>query len=407
MILVKIVRLFSLIIGAFIISGVIVEVAVQTLGHYDEDGQFYFQDRMIRPYIMPIDYFDKNIQSYLEDSESLFMVYDEILGWKMRPNIIWRGDRTTNNVGIRADKEYPLSPDMDMIRIALFGDSFTLGAEVSNDEAWGYLLEQNLQAKGIKVEVLNFGVLGYGMDQAYLMWQQMGKKYLPDIVIFGFQPENINRNVNIFRPIYTYPYANPEPFSKPRFYIEGENLSLKNSPTIPVEELTDTYKNFSQHPLAIYESFYTSDYVDYWWIQSKFLALLFDTFSQAPHIDRWMSVDSEPMQLTMAIVDTFGKEVQLEGKEFIIVHLQNSETLKAYFNGENLPYHHVIDKLDNKYPIISLEDAFRVWSPDYWASGGHYSVEANQIVADQLAKDIEQCLEDESCQPARSMNYHQ
>mgnify|MGYP002063468789 CR=1 FL=1 len=40
-----------------------------------------------------------------------------------------------------------------MIRVALFGDSYTHGSQVAYDRSWGYLLEQKLRARGTNVEV--------------------------------------------------------------------------------------------------------------------------------------------------------------------------------------------------------------------------------------------------------------
>ena len=77
--------------------------------------------------------------------------------------------------------------------------------------------EMKLNQAGIRAEALNFGVSIYGMDQAFLRWQNAGRGYAPDIVIFGFQPENLNRNVNIFSTLY-YGW---NIFSKPRFVLTG------------------------------------------------------------------------------------------------------------------------------------------------------------------------------------------
>jgi lysophospholipase L1-like esterase len=50
-------------------------------------------------------------------------------------------------------------PKHKSLRIALFGDSFTAGAEVPYTDTWGRRLEEKLRAQGAAVEVLNFGIL--------------------------------------------------------------------------------------------------------------------------------------------------------------------------------------------------------------------------------------------------------
>jgi len=55
-------------------------------------------------------------------------------------------------------------------RVALVGDSFTFGMEVPYEDTWGAQLERALAGD---VQVLNFGVDGYGVDQAYLRYRKM------------------------------------------------------------------------------------------------------------------------------------------------------------------------------------------------------------------------------------------
>ncbi len=88
------------------------------------------------------------------------------------------------------------------MRIAIFGDSFAFGAQVPFEHTWGYYLENNLKEAGLNAEVLNFGVGGYGIDQAFRRWEKEGKAFSPHVVLCGFQPENVKRNVNLIRPIY-------------------------------------------------------------------------------------------------------------------------------------------------------------------------------------------------------------
>jgi hypothetical protein len=73
----------------------------------------------------------------------------------------------SNSAGIRSNREYNLIAPPGVTRIVAFGDSFTHGDEVPNQETWEYLLEQSRD----EVEVMNFGVQGYGADQAYLRYK--------------------------------------------------------------------------------------------------------------------------------------------------------------------------------------------------------------------------------------------
>lgn len=116
---------------------------------------------------------------------------DPILGWVAR--------RETNTAGMRDDREYEKVPPPDTLRISAFGDSFTFSSDVALEDSWS----KQLSAIEPSVEVLNYGVGAYGLDQAFLRYLKVGTTYNPDIVFIGYMSENIARNVNIFRPFYT------------------------------------------------------------------------------------------------------------------------------------------------------------------------------------------------------------
>ena len=108
-------------------------------------------------------------------------------------------------------------------------------------------------------------------DQAFLRWQYMGHEYSPDIVLFGFRVENVYRNLSVVRSIYNPKTGNP--FSKPRFLLEGGTLTLVNSPTVPAEEMPDLVASLSGSPLAEYEYYFEEeDYTEYWWLNSRLFA---------------------------------------------------------------------------------------------------------------------------------------
>src|SRR5439155_12092273 len=89
----------------------------------------------------------------------------------------------------------PAATTASVVRIAAFGDSFTHCDGVANSFTWEYLLERLNPA----LEVLNFGVGGYGTDQALLRYELEGMAFHPHIAILGFLPENIHRVVSVFR----------------------------------------------------------------------------------------------------------------------------------------------------------------------------------------------------------------
>ena len=226
-----------------VIAGAMGEIGVRILGSHDNHGNFVVRDIYIKPYRLPVGNLDRQIKRYISEGP-IAVHYDPVLGWSPKPNSTSEdGIYLLNSVGLRsAPTEYPLSPRDGTLRIAIFGDSFVMGDEVPFEQSWGYYLEIYLKAAGIEAEVLNFGVGGYGMDQAFLRWKELGSKYSPQIVIFGFQPENVRRNVNLYRNFLSF--KNEAIFTKPRFILDDDSLELINVPTVPPERMVDLVAHF-------------------------------------------------------------------------------------------------------------------------------------------------------------------
>src|SRR5262249_1689918 len=136
-----------------------------------------------------------------------FDVHHPTRGWAVRPGLsrarVFNNKvLSSNSQGLRGSSEHSYEKPPGTLRILTFGDSFTFGDEVSDNETWPYYLEKLLPGS----EVINFGVHGYGHDQMLLYLQEEGIKYHPDIVILGFLPFDMKRNVVSFRD-----------YAKPRF----------------------------------------------------------------------------------------------------------------------------------------------------------------------------------------------
>jgi hypothetical protein len=158
-----------------------------------------------------------------------FDIYDPSTGWRPKPNL--RDVRVfddkilnTNSRGLRGKKDFPYIKDKTRLRILILGDSFTFGDEVSDNETYSYYLQQMLP----HTEVINMGVHGYGHDQTLILLREEGVKYEPDIVILGFLPLDMPRNVLKFRD-----------FAKPRFVLERGELKLTGVPVPRPEEILE------------------------------------------------------------------------------------------------------------------------------------------------------------------------
>ena len=96
--------------------------------------------------------------------------------------------------------------------------------------------------------VLNFGVGGFGFDQAYLYYDRDGSRFETNVIVQGLQMENVGRDVTLWR-IVAFP-GTGIPFSKPRYIVEDGNLELINRPTVPPEDVPDVLANFHRWPFG-------------------------------------------------------------------------------------------------------------------------------------------------------------
>src|ERR1700737_4992723 len=119
---------------------------------------------------------------------------DPELGWALRPNakgwIVSEGEAYVriNSAGMR-DKERSIPKPPNTFRIAFLGDSMTEARQVPLEDNYCARLEHDLETsvmKGGVVEVVNFGVPGYGTAQELLMLRNKVRKYKPDLVLLEF-----------------------------------------------------------------------------------------------------------------------------------------------------------------------------------------------------------------------------
>jgi len=166
-------------------------------------------------------------QKYGMEAYYTFDMYDPSKGWIPKPNLrdvkaFNNKTLSTNSKGFRGKKDFPYSKNKEKLRILILGDSFTFGDEVSDNETYSFYLQEMLPG----TEVINMGVHGYGHDQMLILLKEEGVKYEPDIVILGFLPLDMSRNLLRFRD-----------FAKPRFVLEGGELKLTGTPVPRPEEI--------------------------------------------------------------------------------------------------------------------------------------------------------------------------
>jgi hypothetical protein len=122
-------------------------------------------------------------------------VYDPGLGWVNRPNVRIADlfgpghDVRINRQGFRNDRDFPAAVPEGRLRIICTGDSFTFGAGVDNDQTWCQLLE----SLDPRIETVNMGQTGYGVDQAYLWYRRDGSRLSHQVHLLAFITDDFYR----------------------------------------------------------------------------------------------------------------------------------------------------------------------------------------------------------------------
>jgi len=319
------------------------------------------------------------------------------LGWTLRPSA---RDRwyLTNAQAIRADHEFAPRPPDGVRRIGSFGDSYTFGEHVGNDEVWS----QQMALGDPALEVLNFGVGGYGLDQAYLRYQQDGAAFHFDVVLIGYMSENIGRHVNVFRPFYLRPSL---PAAKPRFVREDGELRLLENPLPDVaayEELlrddSEVIPRLGEHDYY-YQHGYRPSALDF--LPSVRIAkVLYHDYrrskaSDAIYRDGRYNEASEAFDVTTAIFQRFYQDVLARGSEPVIVIFphpgdfasaredgsRSYEPLLAWLRRNGLRSVDALDAFAGSLDSLSLEELF--------VPSGHYTPAANEAIGRHVRAQLE------------------
>ncbi len=158
-------------------------------------------------------------------SDTMFTIieFDPVLGWKMPPEIETKVSFVDReDIPVRSnrwgfwDRDWPESKPEGRCRIVCLGDSFTWGMGVEAAERFS----NRLALEDDRFEVLNFGIPGYGTDQALLAWRSSASRFSPDVVVLTIYQNDFGDNL--------FEVRNGR--AKPYFARIGGKLKLENEP---------------------------------------------------------------------------------------------------------------------------------------------------------------------------------
>ncbi len=121
---------------------------------------------------------------------NMYFVADPYTGYRLKPGGVghYQMDITAaaNSRGHR-DVEVTLAKPAGVFRILVLGDSFTVGANVRQEEAYPKVLEKKLRSiYGPHIQVINAGVGGWDPFQYAQYFEHYGYQFEPDLILIGF-----------------------------------------------------------------------------------------------------------------------------------------------------------------------------------------------------------------------------
>ncbi|MDZ7300903.1 MAG: hypothetical protein ONB44_02040 [candidate division KSB1 bacterium] len=327
----------------------------------------------------------KRIEFWLKNS------YNPILGWDLPAT-------ERNKLGARGKKDYPIK---DVYKIKTFGDSFTYGAEVEIDQTWQSFVEMKTGW-----DCLNYGVGGFGTDQAFLKYKMNNVK--TEYTILGILCENIGRTASVYPAFYMREWAPP----KPRFVKQKDTIRLIENP------ISNPDSAFNLLDKAYLRRLKKLDYWPYYYekilhsppkltwpalyvlfshlpfflerVQIEFRRICCPNYEIESQTYKYLHLYEKPTEIFQTfcyIIDQFVFLSHERGEYPIILVFPDQFSLDLIRNYGITPYQPLIDFLNNKqYDFLDFGSIFtnEDYESYYNSYNSHFSPKGNSRVADEL-----------------------
>lgn len=271
-------------------------------------------------------------------------IYNQARGWTLMPNLNNRAfNRSIVNSDSAGARGKPRAFD-DRDIVLFFGDSFCFGEDVNDDKTIPHFFEEKFKS----VQAINLGVHGYGIDQQFIYFKEVAGKYQPKLVCFVIYYDDFMRNFLGFRD-----------YAKPKLALERGKEKLIQYPVLPPEY----YLKASSVKL--------------------FFFMVLDFFRQCL-VFYGLLERKKRQKLCAWLLDQINQTAKEFQTNLVFVYIPNSLSW---------PYRNYIDKFfidyfnESKLPFLNLGCIFKKEELSMFidSSSGHFSVKANELVAEKLA----------------------
>ena len=352
-------------------------------------------------------------------SQGSYLIFDNELGWTIGPN------RSSRDYNRDYQKQYILQPRQDYPemnqavmqkyidngddiyfssteglrsprvgmtfaqtrrtrRIAIIGDSYTFGLEVRYEDTWGHQLELAL---GPDFQVLNFGVDGYGIDQAYLRYQKHVISWRPDVIIFGFINDDFRRTMCVYG-FLCFP-GGEIPFPKPRFVVNGDTLRPLNLP-LPKPDSIFAQQFITDVPFVDYDRSFEPNEWDWGFYDHAYsVRFLLSKFPRWPAVRSIVS-DEALRSVNGRLLRSFVRLAQERGSKSLLVFFPSTADLASRSSGRMGVAREVLRA--NGIPYVDMTECVSRVNPSERFVVLHYSATTNAAIAKCLRAPVREAL---------------
>jgi hypothetical protein len=319
---------------------------------------------------------------------------DEELGWPA-PASATKPPRDAT--GAKYNGEFPQAGHACA---SAYGDSFTWGEEIPAADGW---IEQLSHRLGCRVA--NYGVSGYGTDQAYLRFRRTTADEAP-LALLAIFPENVVRNVNQYRAFAGYAL---HPGSlKGRFVLDAAGrLTWVPRPRLDEE----SFVILNRTPAKVLPNEYLLPDTRDGPVTLRFpYSLTLARLALKPRL--WARFTGRPswsdfyqprhpsgaLALTAAIAEAFAREAERRGKHPVVVMLPGASSFRGHAKYGGFEYASLTATLAaagvevfDPGPALLAKLGDRSYCTLYVqpeSCDGHYGIFGSSIVADVIAAEL-------------------
>lgn len=241
-------------------------------------------------------------------------------------------------------------PRLGQKKLALIGDSFTEGVQVSYDSSFAGILENQLRKE---YQVFNFGVGGYSPVIYNLMWDAQVKSLNPDVVVIQLYKNDIQDDSTYFR--------------KATFNVSGGIIGIDGG------------------DIALFRRFVRNFYT-FRFIRKYYLRWMYEEEQSSSKRSKVKySIDVENSLTVQQFNELIGK-VRASGADIMVflVPRKSNESL-----GFNAQMERVIQK-DSTIKYLDAEMAFKKArkGPYFFEKDIHFNTNGHRVIADLIINEV-------------------